>query len=213
MWYSDMMTSDALMYILSITEITIGESDLKEEMRVFALAGEQWTKKQEADHQELIVENVVKAWLVKVPKLLSVLNLVYRDFIETCGEMYVLCHREKASRWNTLDCGLGRARIFTAIGIGAKLWCDLIIAQCTPYLRKDYSHPTGFGDTDTKAWLVKWQMWKSVKNISISILKGMLFCMYPSLEEDTLEDEIAIVEAQQIHDAAIDAFCNFLEEV
>lgn len=40
-WYSDMMIFDALMYILNILEIIARESNLKVEMKVVALVGEQ----------------------------------------------------------------------------------------------------------------------------------------------------------------------------
>lgn len=56
-----------------------------------------------------MVEHAVKAWAVKVPKLLLVFNPDYGDFIEMCGDMYALCRREKVSGRNMLECGLDRA--------------------------------------------------------------------------------------------------------
>lgn len=74
-----------------------------------------------------MVDHAVNPWAVKVPKLLSVLNPNYGDFIETCDDIYALCRRDKALGRNTLDCGLDRARMFIDVGLGTKLHCKLII--------------------------------------------------------------------------------------
>lgn len=117
---------------------------MKEAKKSTTSLGETWSKTKEADECEIMVENAIKAWQIKVPKLLSNLNPIYGKFIETCGEMYALYGTDQASRTNTLDCGLDIARMFTAMALKDKLHHELITTQCTLSLRKDYLHPTRF---------------------------------------------------------------------
>lgn len=127
--------------------------------------------------------------------------------------MYPLCRRDKASGQNTFDYGLDWTRMFTAIGIGPKLHCELITTECTPSLRENYSHLIGFWDTDTKAWLLKWQTWEFVENMSISILKGMLFKNVSCFGDRYIGGWHGYRGGTDNPRHALKAFCSYLEEV
>lgn len=108
--------------------------------------------------------------------------------------MHAYCEKEKLVEILTL--GLNHAQIYVNVSMDLSLQKELLVAQCKPNMRKQYSHPNGISKEGTKIWLSKWVIWHIVEASSVSVLCSVMEKLYPDLKKKEPRGESkAILEA------------------
>lgn len=130
-WYSKTMNADVVMYILSYSNINSRDADLKGASFAAKQVGTPWPKQKEEKEFDNLVEKYISQWRVWVPKMLSIINPEYGDFLETCALMHAHCKKEKLSRHAMVGCRLDCSCLFVHATLESKLCCDILTTHCT----------------------------------------------------------------------------------
>lgn len=122
------MSGYAIAYILSIVNIHAAKLDLQKHWAVAQHMGILLTGAKKVEDFDEMVKKQMAAWMIKILKLLTILNPDFGDFLKTCGQIHAFCVREKQVDHPTGACRVDRARIFLSTNINPKLHCDLLVA-------------------------------------------------------------------------------------
>ena len=174
------MSIEACVYILLAHSITSGLEDLKKNKHAHGDFSEEQKKK---DVKEMMAVEMTK-WNSKVTKIASVVNPDFGDFLGACETLWNYVEQQrrddnpkgsKKDKLGYISCGLDRARLFTGVtSLSNKMRIRLLEAQVKPELRKQFYHPPGFSENETKNWLHQWSVWDQNSHLCKSLLSAML---------------------------------------
>ena len=160
-WYSQMMTMDAVVFIMSFMEIRSKEIKISRTIAQDRKKGHIWSEEERMIAMEKIHTEASAEWKDRIPKLISVVNPANGPrFFPLCKEIYKRLTLVKRKKSDGPMLGLDRARVFSGALLFADLRCTLLEVHYGPdNLKKQYHHPKSNSDASIRLWLQQWSLW------------------------------------------------------
>lgn len=152
-WYSQNMTKEAAVYIMSWGAITSGEISLAKTIAADAKNGYHWTPEEKDAELARVINHACAPWKDKMPKILSVLNPANGErFLPACRA--IAARLRSSTEKDGPQIGLDRVRMFSGAVVTAECRCKLLEAHYgSDAERTKYCHPRSNGESSIRQWL------------------------------------------------------------
>lgn len=175
-WYSKNMTKEAVVYIMSWSNIEAGRINISKEMAQDAGRGHPWSAKKTEEETEMMITAACKSWDNKFPKLAACVNPANGEqFMPVCRQLYHKLAKDAKQGVINVQVGLDRVRLFAGAWVTADCRVKLLKAHFgTEEEKSKYHHPRSNGDPAIRSWLAVWSMWCFIEHVGCLLITN--FC-------------------------------------